>query len=90
LNSNTTPTGTFTVYDPIDALFIKADVVTARWVPIRSGGYAYEQSPSSVPSGIMFQIPTNATLGIWSWNAAFTDGTDQQTFTGTFTVVARN
>jgi hypothetical protein len=76
------------IYDLINTPIYEINIKASDWYPTGSGNYFYDINyVAHRPYGAFFQLSSNAMLGTWSWSATFTDGIEQLTFVGTFTVV---
>jgi len=83
--------GSIKIYDANNVLRFDLAFVEANWVLQADGNYVYQMSSGGgVPYGAMFQLPVDAALGTWTWNASFVDATDILKVDGTFTVTSRD
>ena len=83
------PTGKVSIYNADGFRFTELEIESSKWVRASDGKYVYQQSNvGGVPAGLLVQLPSDAKLGTWRWNATFNDADEPQIFTGTFSVVS--
>jgi hypothetical protein len=89
LTSPMKPTGSLSIYDSTGARYTELTIYQSDWVRI-GNEYIYQPSyVGGVPSGVLFQISSDAKIGTWTWNATFKDVDEPLKFSGSFDVASK-
>ncbi|XHH08699.1 MAG: hypothetical protein ACFCUE_14190 [Candidatus Bathyarchaeia archaeon] len=96
LTSSMNPSGAIAIYDPDGYLFDIIGIQYDNWFPadftfegylgesgMVAGNYIYPTNGYGILSGTMFQLPSDAKMGNWTWEAIFEE---ELSITGMFAV----